>query len=62
MIGYENKAFEDAMNCMIDGNCISNYPKDGYCVANDEDGDKNDDGDGDDAGIHAEPSVGRRGA
>ena len=32
---------------------------DGEC--DDEDGDKDDDGDGD-AGIHAEPSVGRRGA
>ena len=27
------------MNCMIDGNCMSNYPQDGHCVANDEDGD-----------------------
>ena len=32
---------------------------DGEC--DDEDGDKDDDGDGN-AGIHAEPSVGRRGA
>ena len=28
------------MNCMIEGSCISNYPKDGYCVADNEDGDK----------------------
>ena len=39
-LGYENEAFEDAMNCMIEGSCISNYPKDGYCVADNEDGDK----------------------
>ena len=38
-LGYENEAFTDAMNCMIEGNCISNYPQDGHCVANDEDGD-----------------------
>ena len=25
--GYENQAFTDVMNCMIEGNCISNYPK-----------------------------------
>ena len=39
-LGYENEAFEDVMNCMIEGSCISNYPKDGYCVADNEDGDK----------------------
>ena len=42
------------------GNTASIYAEssDGEC--DDEDGDKDDDGDGD-AGIHAEPSVGRRG-
>ena len=24
------------MNCMIDNQCMSNYPKDGYCVGSDE--------------------------
>ncbi len=38
--GYENEAFTNIMNCMIGGNCMSNYPQDGYCVATDEDADQ----------------------
>ena len=35
--GYMNDEFEETMLCMIEGNCMSNYPKDGECVAKDED-------------------------
>lgn len=38
--GYENEAFTELMNCMIDGHCMSNYPQDGHCVAGDADADQ----------------------
>ena len=31
--GYENAVFEDVMLCMIDKDCLPDYPKDGECVA-----------------------------
>jgi len=31
--GYENKVFEDVMLCMIEKDCLPEYPKDGECVA-----------------------------
>ena len=38
--GYENIAFDDIMDCIIEHKCMSNYPQDGFCVAQDEDADQ----------------------
>lgn len=35
--GYMNPQFEETMLCMIEGGCMSNYPRDGECVASDSD-------------------------
>ena len=35
--GYMNPQFEETMLCMIEGQCMSHYPKDGECVATDKD-------------------------
>ena len=36
--GYLNQEFESLMLCMIDNNCMSHYPQDGTCVAQETDG------------------------
>ena len=36
--GYENQPFLDVIICMQDNGCMANYPTDGICFGNDEDG------------------------
>ena len=36
--GYLNTEFESLMLCMIDHGCMSHYPQDGTCVAQESDG------------------------
>ena len=35
--GYMNQQFEETMLCMIEEQCMSDYPTDGQCVATDQD-------------------------
>ena len=39
--GYENTQFTDMINCMLDNQCLEQYPEDGPCVGADEDAVKN---------------------
>jgi len=36
--GYENAEFLENMNCLIDGQCLPQYPDDGICYGQDSDG------------------------
>lgn len=36
--GYANTQFLDLINCMLDNQCLADYPRDGICYGNDEDG------------------------
>ena len=35
--GYENTQFTDMINCMLDNQCLEQYPEDGPCIGGDED-------------------------
>ena len=36
--GYENEAFEEQINCMIENKCLHGvFPRDGACLGTDED-------------------------
>lgn len=35
--GYENTQFTDMMQCMLDNQCLSQYPEDGPCIGADKD-------------------------
>jgi len=35
--GYENEPFEDSLKCMMEYNCMADYPRDGICKGNDND-------------------------
>jgi len=35
--GYENEAFTDLIGCMLDSQCLEQYPQDGPCIGSNED-------------------------
>ena len=36
--GYENSEFLDVINCFLNNQCFSEYPRDGICYGTDDDG------------------------
>ena len=36
--GYENEYFLDEIKCLVNNGCLTQYPRDGICHGNDNDG------------------------
>lgn len=36
--GYENREFLDTIGCLVESECLMDYPRDGVCLGEDKDG------------------------